>query len=181
MSIVVVPYSSAWRTSFEALHARLWPALKDELLAIEHVGSTSVEGLAAKPILDVDLIISSRERLPAVIEALRELGYTHRGDLGIPDREAFRHQHALEHNLYVCVEGAAALKNHLILREHLRANAEDRDAYGALKLKLASQFADDRDAYLDGKTSFIVNILAQYEFEADALAQIEAINRLKPA
>lgn len=179
MSIVVVPYDEAWRSSFESLYARLWPTLQAHIVAIEHVGSTSVEGLAAKPILDVDIIIASRDVLPVVIEALRSLGYAHRGDLGIPDREAFGHEHELKHNLYVCVEGSLGLRNHLLLRDHLRANPSDRDAYGELKLKLAGQFADAPDAYLDGKTSFIVSILAKYALDAEALSQIEAINRLK--
>ena len=142
---------------------------------MEHVGSTSVVGLAAKPIIDMDIIVHAPQQAE-VIAILAEHGYTHRGDLGIEGRQAFAHKHEVAHNLYVCLAGCAALNNHLILRDHLRAHPKDRDAYGALKKQLATEHADDIDAYVEGKTGFILSILSQYEVNAQTLRAIEEAN-----
>src|SRR5262245_51865013 len=99
-------------------------------VTIEHVGSTAVPGLAAKPIIDMDVVIRSRSDLPAVITRLATLGYQHQGDLGIPDREAFRPPPGLPpHHLYVCLAGCAALRNHITLRDHLRSHPADAATY----------------------------------------------------
>ncbi len=87
--VVVVPHDPAWVAAFEALRAVYVASLGDLALAIHHVGSTSVPGLAAKPIIDVDVEIRSREILPSVVRALAALGYRHEGDLGVHGREAF--------------------------------------------------------------------------------------------
>src|SRR5262245_8084049 len=105
-SVVVVDYDRAWPEMFAALRAWLWPVVGDLASSIEHIGSTSVPGLAAKPIIDFDIVVPSAERVPAVIERLAGLGYRHRGDLGVPGREAFyRPRSTLAHQLYVCVAG----------------------------------------------------------------------------
>lgn len=88
-TIRVVEYDPHWATLFLRLRERLWPLVSDLAIAIEHVGSTSVPGLAAKPVLDIDIVIRSRQDFPTVTERLASRGYAPRGDLGIADREAF--------------------------------------------------------------------------------------------
>jgi GrpB-like predicted nucleotidyltransferase (UPF0157 family) len=167
-AVVVVDYDPAWPRQFAALQAWLWPAVADLAVSIEHVGSTSVPALAAKPIIDLDVVVPSAERVPAIIERLAGLGYRHRGDLGVPGREAF-FRPADEvvppaarsaHQLYVCVAGIASLRNHLAVRDALRADPALAGEYGALKKELARRFPDDIDAYIEGKSELLGRILA---------------------
>lgn len=161
--ITISPYSPQWPEDFAALKANIWPAVAAESIDIQHVGSTSVPELCAKPIIDIDIIVADRSRLAKVIRALAGIGYRHLGDLGIPGREAFKgDDQAISHHLYACLAGSPALKNHLTLRDHLRSHPADREAYGALKRNLARTFPHDIDSYIDGKTAFIEGILARY-------------------
>lgn len=177
MSIRLQSYDPQWPSQFAVLHARLWPAVAHIATAIEHVGSTSVPGLAAKPVLDIDIIIPNAEALPATIDALATLGYQHRGDLGITGRAAFRlPEPTRTHHLYVCPTDSIALRNHLALRDHLRRDPNARDAYSQLKLNLATRYPNDMDAYIAGKTDFILNILAQNGIAADSLDAIRREN-----
>jgi len=176
--VVVVAYDPTWPRIFEELRAPVAHALGDLAVAIEHVGSTSVPGLVAKPIVDMTVVVASRDDVPAAIERLATLGYRHRGDLGIVDREAF-HAPAdrSPHHLYVCPRDSVALQNHLAVRDALRARPALSTAYGALKQRLAAEFPDDIDGYVDGKTSFLLAILADAGLSADRRDAIEAANR----
>src|ERR1700740_2427681 len=87
--ICVVAYDPEWPAMFDGMRCWLQSAVSDVAVAIEHVGSTAVPGLAAKPIIDIDVVIPSREEVPAMVTRLTALGYEHRGNLGIEDREAF--------------------------------------------------------------------------------------------
>ncbi len=158
--VVVVPYDPAWPATFELLRARIAPALGGLAVGIEHVGSTAVAGLDAKPIVDVDVVIRHADDLPEVVRRLATLGYTHLGDLGIVGRDAFRSTNDLpRHHLYVCASGAAALQAHLTLRDALRGDPELAREYAALKRALAERHRDDRDAYAEGKSAFITAVL----------------------
>lgn len=175
--VVIVDYDPSWPSAFEEIRTRVWPAVAGMAHRVEHVGSTSVPGLAAKPVIDVD-VVASEERMPDVIGELERLGYEHRGDLGIPGREAFRAPRDLpRHHLYLCVDGSVALANHLAFRDALRASPAEAQAYGALKKRLAEKFADDIDGYIEAKTEFILRVLQQQGFEADALKDIDERNQ----
>jgi GrpB-like predicted nucleotidyltransferase (UPF0157 family) len=177
--IRVEEYNAEWPTWFEKLRAKLWPAVEEFAVTIEHVGSTSVPGLAAKAVIDIDIVVESESKLPFVIAALKNLGYEHRGNLGIEGREAFRIVDPIKHNLYVCIQNCTALKNHLALRNHLRQFPNSRDEYSALKLRLAVEFADSIDGYIEGKSSFIISVISQYGLSASELKAIEDSNRAK--
>src|SRR5512146_1553074 len=117
----VVDYDDDWPRRFEQLRARIWPSVADVALRIEHVGSTSVPGLAAKPIIDMTLVVLEPGDIPLVIDRLATPGYCHQGDLGIGGREAFEQPAGLPpHHLYACAEGAPALINHIAFRDYLR-------------------------------------------------------------
>jgi GrpB-like predicted nucleotidyltransferase (UPF0157 family) len=175
--VVVVAWDPAWPARFEALRSRVCDAVRDVAVAIEHVGSTAVAGLASKPIIDMTVVVAARADVPAAIECLARVGYRHRGDLGIAGREAFHAPAGLPaHRLYVCAQDSIALANHLAVRDWLRSHPDDARAYGALKRRLAAQFRDDIDAYVDGKTEFLAAILANSGFAPDVLAEIAAAN-----
>jgi len=160
--VIVVDYDSAWPLQFQALRHRLAQGLAGSATAIEHVGSTAVSGLAAKPIIDIDVVVPAGASLAAVCAALEPLGYSHRGDLGVPGREAFDRPPGLPvHHLYVCAADSAELRRHLRFRDRLRAHPEEAQAYGALKRALAQRFRDDRAAYTDAKAPFVAEILAR--------------------
>jgi len=162
--IVIVDYDPRWAAIFVQLRARLAATLGPLAIRIEHVGSTAVPGLAAKPIIDLDVVIASRDPLPAVIRRLQPLGYHHEGDLGVPGREAFTTPpDTYPHHLYVCAADSAALARHLAFRELLRAHPETARAYGELKRSLAVRFGSDRTAYTDAKTAFTEAVIAGRE------------------
>ena len=160
MKVVICDYNPQWPVDFERLRARVWPAVQGLALAIEHVGSTAVPGLAAKPILDLDVIVASDKDVRLAIDRLTRIDYTYQGNLGIEGREAFRAAvNRPPHNLYVCAADSAALRDHLTFRDYLRANPETARAYGALKRDLARQYTDDVDLYAQSKTNFVTGIL----------------------
>ncbi len=169
--VVIAPYDPAWPAAFASLRGRLAAALGDLAAGIEHIGSTAVPGLDAKPIVDVDVVMRRREDLTAVVQRLAELGYEHLGDLGIVGREAFRSAPELpRHHLYVCAAGAAPLQAHLTLRDVLRGDPKLAAEYAALKHELAERFRDDRDAYAEGKSAFITAVLLRERANAEKRA-----------
>jgi GrpB-like predicted nucleotidyltransferase (UPF0157 family) len=220
-TVRVEAHDPDWARRFGCIRERALTALQGITTRIEHVGSTSVPGLAAKPIIDMDAIIADESLLPTAVAALRPLGYAHRGELGIDGRHAFRYSGPTdgartpfwryfisnakrssfaetgsghtgttlkndsgsagggERNFYVCIDGADALKNHLVLRDHLRGHPEAVAEYSNLKARLAEQFPNDIDAYVDGKTDLIVRMLAEAGFGEKGLDAIEQANRLQ--
>lgn len=160
-TIEVVPYDEAWPARFAEIHALVAAALGDLCVGIEHVGSTSVPGLWAKPIIDIDVVVSSRQVFPAVRDSLAGCGYAHRGNLEIPGREAFqRPDGTIPHHLYVCSVDTPNLHDHLLLRDTLRARPDLRERYAAAKREMALLHPHDIDAYIDGKGPVIEEIMA---------------------
>ena len=159
--VVIVDYDPSWPATYQQLRDRLAAALGPLVVTIEHVGSTAVPGLAAKPITDLDVVIADRADLPAIIERLRPLGYHHEGDLGVPGREAFTTPAgAPPHHLYVCAAGTPALDRHLAFRDALRADPALAGAYGNLKHILAARLGGNRAGYTEAKSAFIEQVLA---------------------
>jgi len=178
--IFVVEYDPTWPLAFATLKASIAGALRGIALSVEHVGSTSVPGLAAKPIIDIDVVVPSRTELSATIEGLVALGYVHRGNQGIEDREAFDSPgHLPTHHLYACLKDSTALANHLAIRDYLRANPAAAAAYGQLKIQLAKKFPTDRESYVAGKTDFLLEILRRKGFPDTVLKAIRDANRKK--
>ena len=162
--VVVLPYDKVWRSAFDDIKDELERALGDLILGVEHVGSTSVEGLSAKPCIDVDVVIEDESRLPDVIEALGRVGYVHEGDLGIKGREAFAYTdkpHLYPHHLYVCTKQSPELHRHLTFRDYLRAHPEEARRYGAVKEAAARLFPDDVGQYGKYKSPCIEELYAR--------------------
>jgi len=158
--IVIHDYDPRWPEQFATLRSRIAGVLGPLAAAIEHVGSTAVPGLAAKAIIDLDVLLTTAADFPLVASRLASLGYKHEGDLGIPKREAFQAPpDDIHHHLYVCPPGSGAYQEHITFRDFLRAHPQDAEAYGTLKRRLAVEFSDDRDGYTRAKTAFVLGIL----------------------
>lgn len=177
MGIDVVAYDPAWPTRFDDVAATLRNALAPGPAAsVEHVGSTSVPGLAAKPVLDIDVIVAPQD-VPAAVAALVRIGYRHRGDLGVTGREAF---HAPDddprRHVYVCAAGTLNVRNHLAVRDVLRRRADLRDEYAAVKLSLATDPAMDIDTYIARKSNVLQKVLAASDLTDTERHQIRTLN-----
>ena len=160
-TIIVEPYSETWPMEFQKICRELTAALGSAALSVEHVGSTAVPGLPAKPIIDIDVIIEGYDVFPEVVRRLAAIGYTHVGDKGIPTREAFDYASKpglMPHHLYVCPESSPELRRHLALRDYLRAHPEAAAEYGRVKQEGASLYPHDIDAYIAHKSACILNI-----------------------
>ena len=158
--MIIEDYNPRWPQLFEMLRSRIAAVLDEVSISIEHVGSTAVPGLAAKPIIDIDVLLRSSADLPVVIRKLADLGYEHRGDLGISGREAFRAKSGdVHHHLYVCLPGSPEYERHIAFRDYLRTHVSDANAYALLKRELANRFVDDREEYNQAKSTFVQRIL----------------------
>jgi GrpB-like predicted nucleotidyltransferase (UPF0157 family) len=156
--VTVLPYDRTWKFAFEEIRNELEDAIGDLIIGIEHVGSTAVEGLSAKPIIDIDIIIKDYSALDAVINKLNDIGYIHEGNLGIKDREAFRYSdkpHLHQHHLYVCPQHSEELHRHITFRDFLRSNPAAARKYGTVKEKAAQAFPNDIKKYIEQKTPCI--------------------------
>ncbi len=156
--VTVVPYDETWKSAFVEIKNELESAIGELIIGIEHVGSTSVKGLSAKPCIDIDVIIKDYSVFDAVVHRLETIGYIHEGDLGIKDREAFKYSdkpHLKPHHLYVCPEYSEELHRHITFRNFLRNNPQAVKKYGAVKESAAKLFPDDIDKYISYKSSCI--------------------------
>lgn len=177
MVIRVVAYREEWPVQFEAVAVFLRRALADvPTYSIEHVGSTAVPGLAAKPILDIDVIVAA-DQVPAAIVALEAVGYEHRGDLGMSGREALRAPDAEpERHVYVCEDGSLHVRNHLAVRQVLRERSGLRDRYAAAKLELSADNEMDMARYLAGKSAILQEVLSLSDLTDAERAKIQQLN-----
>jgi GrpB-like predicted nucleotidyltransferase (UPF0157 family)/GNAT superfamily N-acetyltransferase len=164
-----------WAEGFERLAARLRSALVGLPVEIEHVGSTSVPGLAAKPILDVDVVMAADD-LPAVIARLERHGYRAKGARGIPGREAFDIPPGPPaHHLYAVVAGSKAHLDHVLLRDLLRSRPDLAARYEAVKRANAHLLRADRMGYADAKTEVITELLTMARLQAGLPADPTAV------
>ncbi len=159
--VEVVPYNPDWPLRFEEVRAHLLGILTGQDVRVEHVGSTSVPDLAAKPILDLDIVLENGADFAEVKALLEANGYHHMGNLGISGRDAFKYNdkpQLMRHNLYVLSSEADELKRHLTFRDWLRGHPQDREAYAQTKMAAARQFPEDISAYIDAKSDVILDI-----------------------
>lgn len=161
--VVVLPYDEAWKADFEAIKNEIEAAIGELIVCIEHVGSTSVEGLSAKPCIDIDVIIKDYSVFDSVVQGLNAIGYVHEGNLGIKDREAFKYSdkpHLQVHHLYVCPQFSEELRRHVTFRDFLRSEPEAVKKYSAVKEEAAKLFPNDINKYIEYKSSCIEELYA---------------------
>ncbi|AIY80467.1 GrpB family protein [Clostridium botulinum] len=157
--VIVEDYNPKWKESFESIKDELLAVLSGKIISIEHIGSTSVEGLSAKPIIDIDIVID--RNFDEVKKELETISYIHEGDLGIYGREAFKYSnkpHLMVHHLYVCGKDNKELYRHVTFRDYLRKHKEDKDRYSVIKKKMALKYPEDIDSYIKGKQQIILEI-----------------------
>jgi GrpB-like predicted nucleotidyltransferase (UPF0157 family)/quercetin dioxygenase-like cupin family protein len=166
--IIVSDYDPAWPGWFETVRAHVWPVVEDVALRIDHVGSTAVPGLAAKPITDLDIVVASEPDVRSVIERLATIGYRWRGDLDVPGREAFKAIHDQDlpaHQLYLVVENNKAHLDHRLLRDLLREDSDARERYAALRKRNAQLAKQDMDVYVAAKAALVAELLTRARAE----------------
>lgn len=156
--VMVVPYDNGWESAFEKIKREIESAIGELAVGIEHVGSTAVAGMSAKPCIDLDVIIRDYTVFAAVVERLAAIGYIHEGDLGIAGREAFRYSdkpHLQNHHLYVCPQDSEELHRHITFRDYLKSHPAAVKKYSLVKEEAARQFPDDIEGYIAYKSPCI--------------------------
>ena len=166
LPIVIADYDPRWAAMYADESARIQNVAGDWLLGIEHVGSTSVPGLAAKPIVDMMPGLRSLDDAPQVVSAIEGLGYQYIADYEdeLPERryfvrppgQGYRHQRLF--HVHAVETTSAFWRRHLAFRDYLRDNPETADEYAALKRSLAAEYGSDRVGYTEAKTAFITRI-----------------------
>lgn len=175
--VVIVDYNPAWPALFEEEKKRLLAVAGQWIEDIQHVGSTSVPGLAAKPIVDIMIAIHRLADVEKCVAPIESLGYGYMGEHGLPERHFFRKPapdtwRGRTHHIHMVLRDSNQWINQIHFRDYLREHAEGRQQYQELKRALAEQFGSDRFAYTDAKQEFIFSILrkAGHPDERDPLA-----------
>jgi GrpB-like predicted nucleotidyltransferase (UPF0157 family) len=157
--VALCPYTIAWKRLFEEERATLKASLGDQILDIQHIGSTSIPGMVAKPILDIAIAVNDFEEARACIAPIEGLGYEYRGELGMPRRHYFVKGDPRTHHIHMVEINSQDWVNQLLFRDYLTRHPHSAQAYADLKIELAGRFPKDREAYLEAKAPFIQKIL----------------------
>ena len=157
--VELAPHNEQWHRIFAEEEARLRGAMGKFVVAIEHIGSTSICGIAAKPILDITAAVSDKASGEKCIAPLENTGYEYRGENGIAGRFYFVKGAPRTHHLHILLSESDEWRNHLFFRDYLRQNPAVAAEYNNLKKELAQKYGDDRGAYLDGKADYVERIL----------------------
>jgi len=166
-TVRLVPHDDNWSTLFEKEKKLLLNKFGDRILAIEHIGSTAIPGLPAKPILDINVAIEDLNDIGDFITGLQELGYEYIPERRYADRQFFPkgHPENRTHHLNLVEIGSeTAWKNQLFFRDYLIEHEEERKQYAELKSVLVQEFADQREEYTERKGDFIAYILGKRKF-----------------
>ncbi|RIK40819.1 MAG: hypothetical protein DCC55_13765 [Chloroflexi bacterium] len=157
--VALHPYDPAWPRLFQEEAARLQAAIGRYVLDIQHVGSTSIPGLAAKPIIDLAVAVANFEEAAVCIEPMERLGYEYRGENGLPRRHLFVKGTPRTHHVHINEIHSADWQQQIAFRDYLRARPDLTGEYARIKQQLARQFPTDRRAYTEQKSGFIFNVL----------------------
>jgi GrpB-like predicted nucleotidyltransferase (UPF0157 family) len=153
------PYTDEWKLLFEEEKATLLTAVGSYILDVQHVGSTSIPGMLAKPIIDIAIAVLDFEEAKVCIRPIEALGYEYKGEFGIPLRHYFVKGDPRIFHIHICEINSLEWQDHLLFRDYLCQHPNVAREYAELKKQLASKFPQDRTAYLDGKALFIQRVL----------------------
>ena len=157
---MIEKWNPKWKDEFEKIVASLGKDIIYNSIKIEHVGSTSVEGLSAKPIIDLDIVIEN-DKFEIIKRLLKDKGYEQEGNLGIEGREAFSYsgkEELMTHHLYVCPKDSKELFKHITFRDFLKNNPALASEYSKVKEQAAVLYPDDIDKYMEFKSEIIEKI-----------------------
>jgi GrpB-like predicted nucleotidyltransferase (UPF0157 family) len=155
----LVPYTAEWKRYFELEKASLQAVLGSNILDIQHVGSTSIPGMIAKPIVDIAIAVVDFEEARVCIPLIEGLGYVYRGEFGIPHRHYFVKGDPRVAHIHMSEITSITWRNLLLFRDYLCWHPKIAEEYAQLKQSLARQFPQDREAYLDGKNAFVERVI----------------------
>ena len=162
--IVVRDADPQWPKQFQEIAAYLSPFIADSIVRIEHVGSTSVPGLAAKPIIDIDVVVANEEQVPIVLGLIESAGYRWVGDLTVKGRESFEPADVTQlpdHHLYLVVENNRAHADHWLLRDALIDDPALVERYASIKRENAVLSGGDGEHYVALKAAFVAEVLTE--------------------
>jgi GrpB-like predicted nucleotidyltransferase (UPF0157 family) len=158
-AVRLVPHAERWHDLFAEEAERLRAAVGVYVLAVEHVGSTAVCGLSAKPIIDIAAAVREITDVGKLMVPLQRIGYEYRGEQGIPGRHFFGKGSPRTHHLHVVESGGDFWRSHLLFRDYLLQHRGAAEEYEALKQELAERYKENREAYTEGKAAFIEGVL----------------------
>ena len=170
--VELVPYTAEWRRLFEEEKARLQAAIGQYVLDVQHVGSTAIPGLIAKPIIDIGIAVRDFEEARVCIGPIGQLGYEYRGEQRIPRRHYFVKGDPRTHHIHMNEIGSRDWEDQVLFRDYLIRHPELAEEYAGLKKELARQYPTDREAYLDGKAAFIERVLKMVRANKDSEAGV---------
>jgi inhibitor of KinA sporulation pathway (predicted exonuclease) len=156
--VKIIEYDSGWPKEFEAEAARIRAVLGGHIKEIEHVGSTALPGVAAKPTIDLMIGVATLEMTADIVGAFEKMDYRYFGEYSIPGRHFFRKGKPPTHHVHWVESGSEFWKKQLLFRDFMRSNPEDCARYVSLKKELAVKYKNDRDKYTLAKTEFIEEI-----------------------
>ncbi|UFT99256.1 GrpB family protein [Radiobacillus kanasensis] len=152
----VLPYQEGWKSLFEEEADHLSRIFGEELIAIHHIGSTSVKGLKAKPIIDIMPVVKNIHQVDGFNDSMIAIGYEPKGENGIRGRRYFQKGgDNRTHHVHIYENKSPEIIRHLALRDYLRAFPEEAKAYGDLKERLAKKFPYQIESYIQGKERFV--------------------------
>lgn len=163
-TVKVSPYSPNWVKEFEAEKKRLIDMFGSRIIAVEHIGSTSIPGMPSKPIIDILVAVKSLDDAQAFIMPLQEMGYEYMPNRWFKDRYFFPKgpdSKRTHHLNLVEMSSETAWTNHLLFRDYLISHPKEKEKYIKLKQELASKYANDREKYTEAKSDFVRNIIDQ--------------------
>lgn len=174
-AIRLVPYDNTWPMEFAAEADRIERACAGLRIRLEHVGSTSVPGLGAKPVIDILAGRPGTVSGTAYVAAFRQLGYEHKGSFGVPGRNYFRRGSPRSHHVHLVSWSSDFWRDHLLFRDYLRAHPVMASEYETIKRELAAAYLQDKESYTDAKGPFIRSIvrLAREDAIADGVVMSE--------
>jgi GrpB-like predicted nucleotidyltransferase (UPF0157 family) len=162
-------YSRQWGVRFASESRRLSRQLGSARHRIEHIGSTAVPGLEAKPIIDIAVMIPSFRQLTVWIRRFEKAGYLYKGEYGLPGRHFFTRGAPVTHHLHLVEKGSLHWDNWILFRDYLRSHPAEAERYRLYKKKLAERFVNNRDSYTRAKTPFVTRMLARARRSAKLL------------
>jgi GrpB-like predicted nucleotidyltransferase (UPF0157 family) len=164
-TVLLSPYDTTWPLEFAAEADRIARACDGLPIRLEHIGSTAIPGLSAKPVIDI--LAGRPGNMPgeSYVSAFKQLGYEHKGAYGVPGRNYFRRGTPRSHHVHLVSWSSNVWHDHLLFRDYLRAHAETAREYETLKRELAALYAQDKERYTDAKGPFIRSIIRRAKAE----------------
>lgn len=156
--VVVVPYDPSWPDVFEAEANKLRSGLGSAVVDVHHIGSTAVPGMAAKPIIDILVVVRDIVDAPLVMKAMESSGFTCYGDFGVPGRKFYRREGIPPLHVHLFSDGHPSIERDLNFRDILRRETRIANEYAEVKIELVGKFHGDRPSYSRAKEEFIARI-----------------------